>query len=72
MPLYTVCTTNPVVADHLERPLLRIGSIDDKLNEDSSRGSEFKSKIDKATEWGGLVLFDGKSECRDLSDIARN
>lgn len=49
-----------IVADHLERPLLRIGSIDDNLNEESKRGSEFKAKIDKATEWGGLVLFDGK------------
>ncbi|RNJ59937.1 hypothetical protein D7B24_000654 [Verticillium nonalfalfae] len=62
------------VADHLGRPLLRVASVgppprvyDSSSDSESLRtlkrkpkglSSELESKIDRASEWGGLVLFD--------------
>lgn len=46
------------LADHLGRPLLRVGNISDDAEGPRKQPPELARKIEKAEAWGGLVLFD--------------
>ncbi|KAI3322075.1 P-loop containing nucleoside triphosphate hydrolase protein [Xylariaceae sp. AK1471] len=48
------------LADHLNRPLLRIGSLIGDVGNgvSNSNAYDFENKVRTAKEWGGLILFD--------------
>ena len=69
---FNVAYLTTAVADHLRRPLLRIGSLEEDLSGfNLGFGIELKEKINNATEWGGLVLFDGTYESEAFLDRNR-